>query len=329
MITALAILLALFIARSIVEPLRLLTTAARAFGAGDLQTRTLITSKGTLRELGLTFNQMAEQIAEREEKLKALDRLKSEFVSNVSHELRTPLTTIKTLITVLRNGKITKAEREDYLQTIAVECDRQIDFIQNLLDLSRIESGAYKVKFNKTDVTKVITSTVEMQQRAAASRNLHLKAELPKNELPKIETDAAALQRVIVSLIENAMKYTPEKGEIRLSAENRGENLAIIISDNGCGIAKEDLPHIFERYYRGRPFHFQEKENTDDPDGCDELQDLNETAGIGLGLYLVNALIEQICGEIIVESPIENELRGTRFTILLPLKNISKNTQHF
>lgn len=310
-ITILAILLALFIAHGIVEPLRFLGKAAREFGAGNLTTRTKIIGSGTLRELGLTFNQMAEQIAEREEKSKELDRLKSEFVSNVSHELRTPLTTIKTLTRVLQNNNTNQSEREEYLQTIAVECDRQIDFIQKLLDLSRIESGAYKVSFQQTDVVKLLSALFEMQQKAARSRNLVLETNLPKSSFPTIQTDSGALQRVILSLLENAMKYTPENGKILISAEQHGEQIAITVSDTGCGIVEEDLPHIFERYYRGRPLVTKVNEHS-----SVESSGENETSGIGLGLYLVKALVEQLHGEISVESPINKNGQGTRFTII-------------
>jgi signal transduction histidine kinase len=317
-IAGLAVLLALFIAHGIVEPLQLLTKATREFGAGDLSARSPIAGGDSLRELGITFNQMAEQIAEREEKLKELDRLKSDFVSNVSHELRTPLTTIKTLTRVLENQNLSRAERDEYVQTIAMECDRQIDFIQNLLDLSRIESGAYKVSFRPIDVRQTLLTAVEIQKRAALSRKIGLTLEPMADNLPEIETDAGTLQRIVVSLIENAMKYTPENGSIRVSGERLVDKVAISISDTGCGIHPDDLPHVFEKYYRGRPLTPLNSDGTNDDTEC--LAAVNETSGIGLGLYLVRALVEQIHGDISVESPTEENQRGTRFTIIVPVK---------
>ena len=314
-VTLLAFLLALLMARGIIEPLRLLTKAARAFGAGNLQARAEVTGGGALKVLGESFNLMAARIAERERNLKELDRLKSEFVSSVSHELRTPLTTIKTLVRVLQRNKVTKLESEEYLQTIAVECDRQIDFVQNLLDLSRIEAGAYKVSFAETDVKNLLEELIETQRRAAQTRGLNLNLELPREDLPPILTDAGALRRVFLSLIENAMKYTPEGGRITFSVNHRNDQIAVNITDDGCGIAAADLSHIFERYYRGRPLESKYKAASN----RENRISANQTPGIGLGLYLVKNLVEQIHGEITARSPANPTGQGTQFTVLLPV----------
>ncbi len=310
-IASLAILLVLFIARGIVEPLRRLTEAARFFGAGDLRARTKIKGGSPVRELGETFNQMAEQIAEREEKSKELDRLKSEFVSSVSHELRTPLTTIKTLTRVLEGDNIGADEREEYLQTIAVECDRQIEFVQNLLDLSRIESGAYRVSFVETDVRGVLADCVDANLPAADARGVKLHFETPKAVLPTVLTDPRTLRRIVSSLIENSMKYTPPNGRIEISAEPREAHIAIEVSDTGCGIAADDLPHVFERFFRGQPLDATIR------DAKDAL--INETSGIGLGLYLVKNLAAEIEAEVLVDSPAQDSVRGAVFTVLVPL----------
>jgi signal transduction histidine kinase len=317
-ITFLAILLAFVIARSITEPMHLLSKAARAFGGGDLSIRAEITESGATREVGLTFNQMAEQIAERETKLKELDRLKSEFVSNVSHELRTPLTTIKTLTRVLQNNNLTPAEREDYLQTIGVECDRQIDFVQNLLDLSRIESGAYRINLSPTDAGQILENCFTSQRHAAAARSLQLKFQA-SDTLPLVLTDATALRRIVLSLLENALKYTPENGVIRLSAERVEDRVMISICDTGCGIAPKDIPHIFEKFYRGNGLPKPDSAPGNVSYNENECLNSNEFSGVGLGLYLVKTLIDQIGAEINVESPVTKDRQGTKFTLLLPV----------
>ena len=129
----LAIAGAVAIARGIAHPIRWLTTAARGFGGGDLSKRANFRAQGELEDLRKSFNSMAALIEARETRLLELDRLKSDFVSGVSHEMRTPLTTIKTLARVLRSGKVTDSEREEFLETINAECDRQIDLVLNLL----------------------------------------------------------------------------------------------------------------------------------------------------------------------------------------------------
>jgi signal transduction histidine kinase len=322
LVAVLAVAAAYWMARSITRPMRHLTGAARAFGAGDLTARTEVAGDGTIGELGLTFNQMAEEITQREEELKALDRLKSEFVSSVSHELRTPLTTIKTLTRVLQSNKISEAERGEFLETIAVECDRQIDFVQTLLDLSRIESGAYKISLAQTDAAKVLRESIEAHRRTADSRKLNLKFIASPNDLPPALTDAGALRRIVSSLIENAMKYTPEGGEIAVSANQKNARIAVEITDDGCGIRAEDLPRVFEKFYRGQPLESKSNAN----DGGEFSSEIDcvaasEAAGVGLGLYLVHNLVEQISGEIVAESPVKEKGRGTKFTVFLPVSS--------
>lgn len=317
----LAVLAALFITNTIVAPMRVLNDAARAFGAGDLRTRTEIVESGVIRELGQTFNQMARQIAEREEKLKELDRLKSDFVSNVSHELRTPLTTIKTLVHVLQQGGVSAAERREFLETIAVECDRQIEFVQNLLDLSRIESGDYRIKPVDVDVDALLRGAVEAQKHAAAARGLEIEFQRPAAPLPNIVTDAGALRRIVASLLENAVKYTPAGGTVRLRAAARGDRVEIEIADTGCGIAADDLPRIFEKFYRGRPLG---EANGAERPSADECDAVGETNGVGLGLYLVKNLADQIGARIGAASPAAGGERGTSFKLSVPLEDQKK-----
>lgn len=319
LIASLAILTAFLIARSIVEPMRILTGAARAFGNGDLSARTEVEKNGPIRELGLTFNQMAEQIAMRENKLEELDRLKSEFVSNVSHELRTPLTTIKTIARLLQRNNIEAEERENYLETIVAECDRQTEFVQNLLDLSRIESGAYRTKLTQTDIVQVLQNSVKTQRNAAEARGLNIEVILPEETPPPALTDETALHRIISGLLENAIKYSGDNSTIRIKIERRSEQLVIEISDNGCGIAQEDLPRIFEKFYRGRPLQFPDELAEDNLDLETDHLIFNEKSGIGLGLYLVKSLVDQIEARITVESPVEETQKGAKFTVFLPI----------
>lgn len=303
-----AVVAALIIERSITRPMQRLRGAAQSLGAGDLKTRAPVTARGEIGELGAAFNQMAEQIAEREERLKELDRLKSEFVSGVSHELRTPLTTIKTLTHVLLRGRQTEDERREFLETISAECDRQIDLVLNLLDLSRIESGAYKVSLARVNPVEVMLSCVTSGQHAAEAHGQELKLEVPA-ELSSVRADKGALRRALCSLVENAIKYTPAGGLITLSASQAGSEVTIRVKDTGCGIHAEDLPHVFDKFYRGRPASAQK-------DSSANKSDCVEQPGIGLGLYLVRSLVEQLDGRVVAES---GERGGAAFSICLPV----------
>ena len=300
----LAIAAALVIERSIVRPVRRLRATSQRLGGGDLTARAPLLGGGEIGDLGTAFNTMAGQIAEREERLKELDRLKSEFVSSVSHELKTPLTTIKLLAHLLQRTDLTDEEKLDYSKTIAIECDRQIDFVGNLLDLSRIESGAYKLRHTRVDARELIRSCVEVERHRAESLGLTLETRVPVR-IPPVSGDGEALRRVIRGLIDNAIKYTPAGGRITVSAQETDTSLAISVSDTGKGIPEADLPHIFEKFYRVA------SGAEDGPTG------LPGTAapGVGLGLYLAQHIVSQLNGELTVESKQGN----TTFTMLLPL----------
>src|SRR5918999_43673 len=165
-----AVLAAIILQRNIVRPIHRLQHAAISLGQGNLGARAPIDSAQEIGELGAAFNLMASQIKEREDRLAELDRLKSEFVSSVSHELRTPLTTIKTLTRLLLRGGQDEEERREYLETIGVECDRQIDLVLNLLDLSRIEGGVFRLTHERVDAGEIVSSVVKSEARAAEKR---------------------------------------------------------------------------------------------------------------------------------------------------------------
>lgn len=296
----LALAAALVIERSIVLPVRRLRAAAQRLGGGDLTARAQQLGGGEIRDLGNTFNTMATQIAEREERLTELDRLKSEFVSSVSHELKTPLTTIKLLAHLLQRNDVSEEEKLDYSKTIAVECDRQIEFVGNLLDVSRIESGAYKLRKMRVDVRELIDSCVRVERHRAELLGVCLTTDVPA-EISDVSGDFEALRRMIRSLIDNAIKYTPEGGRIKVSARASDETVAISVSDTGKGIPEADLPRIFDKFYRSAP----------------EAGDEASTAapGVGLGLYLAQHIVGQLNGEITVES---KQGKGTTFSVNLP-----------
>ena len=254
------------------------------------------------KQLALVKEQSARIEAEK------ANAVKDEFLAAVSHELRTPLTTIKTLTRVMQRRELAREEQSEYLKDIASECDRQIEFVQTLLDLSRIESGAYKIEYQPVDVIRLLGEIAEEFRGAIKARNLKLELILPDASVPVIITDSKALRQIVRSTIENAMKYTPEGGDIRISLESRNEQLVIFVADNGCGIAAADLPHIFDRFYRGRPLG-----------NSSEIEEFNETPGVGLGLFLVAALVNEIGAQISVVSPVPDTYNGTEFSISLPL----------
>jgi PAS domain S-box-containing protein len=253
---------------------------------------------------------------------------KDDFLALVSHEFRTPLTTIKTLVRVMQADNGSSIEWREYLETIAVECDRQIDMVLNLLDVSRIEKGAVDLTHAKVNVCEVLRSCDKIERHAARSRHQDLKTEIPQEPL-LILGDAKALRRALCTITENAIKYTPEGGAIKLSAARRvrqratdNDEITISVMDNGRGIRSEDLPHIFEKFYRGRsPATARAKTKDQMPDDSHRRA---EAPGVGLGLYLARRIIESLGGCIEVESA---PLRGTCFTIKLPAYEESEESK--
>jgi signal transduction histidine kinase len=306
---------ALLIARSIARPVRLLNFAAEEFGEGNFSARAPTEGQDEMSRLGMNFNAMAERLQKREERLAELDRLKSEFVSTVSHELRTPLTTIKALTRLLMRDGIDETKRREYIETISVECDRQIDFVLNLLDLSRIEGGVMRVTHERVDVEEVISSVVKSETRSAEKRRHVLRVE-PKPEVPPVCADPKELRRVLSNIVENAIKYTPDGGRIILSAFEKDSHVVISVADNGRGIPAKDMPILFDKFHRGRPAPHSPA-LAEGTTNAEFLEDA-DVSGVGLGLYLGRNVMERMGGRISVDSEVG---RGSTFKLHLPLWN--------
>lgn len=278
-------------------------------------------------------------------------RVKDEFLQMVSHEFRTPLTTIKTLVRVLQHGGSSADEQLEYLETIASESDRLIDMILNLLDISRLEENDVDLKREPLDINRVLISCEQIERPAATARNQVFNVALDKS-LPKVAGDEKALRRALCTVIENAIKYTPENGMVTVAARHIGhsiarktqladkkiaaelfgdlpsqmdfaveieappetDQIAVIICDTGRGILPEDIPKLFQKFYRGKkPFADTATDGTPD-----DAAGKAETPGVGLGLYLAKRVVNALDGRIAVNS---EPGRGSCFTIFLPVWN--------
>ncbi len=259
------------------------------------------------REALLVREQAARKEAEQ------ANAVKDEFIAAASHELRTPLTTIKALTRVLLRQQPSETERREYLEDIASECDRQIDLVHNLLDLSRIKAGGVTINSSRVDADEVLRACEKIERVEAEAHNHDLRVEVA-HDLPLISADHSALRRAICTIIENAIKYTPDGGTITLRAQAHGEGVSIEVEDSGRGIRPEDLPHIFDKFYRGRA-----ATDGNHTSSADE----QEVPGIGLGLHLARALVEGMNGTIEVRS---RTGQGSRFSVCLPVWEKEVNT---
>ena len=234
-----------------------------------------------------------------------LDKSRREFVANVSHEMRTPLTSIKGACETILSDRNMPPETEDFFLHMAVdECDRMTRIVSDLLVLSRLDNKRTKWSIQKFDTNAALRHICEVMRVEAAAHSHKLSLE--SGQLPEIVADKERIEQVIINVVSNAIKYTPDGGEIKLKARADGEFVEIAISDNGIGIPSEDLPHLFERFYR------VEKSRT------------SETGGTGLGLAIAKEIVDAHGGSISISSELGS---GTTVTIRLPLETKLKTVE--
>jgi two-component system phosphate regulon sensor histidine kinase PhoR len=227
--------------------------------------------------------------------MRQLQQMRTEFVSNVSHELKTPLTSIKGYVETLLETKPDQEIYQNFLEIIADETNRLELLIDDILNLSKIESGVAELE-EKVDLTQVMNNLLSLLNPKAEEAGIDLKL-LLEDDLPLISGNYNQLSRLMINLVDNAIKYTEAGGEVIVRAQVKESRLVIVVEDNGLGIPNKDLARIFERFYRvdkGRS---------------------RQLGGTGLGLSIVKHIVENHQGQIRVESELE---RGTKFIINLP-----------
>lgn len=230
--------------------------------------------------------------------IKHLERVRKDFVANVSHELKTPLTAIKGYIEALLDGAKDDPKRSvEFLQILMRHTDQLNNIIADLLTLSQIESGQYRWKREPITISVLIESVTGMLRPLAEKKHQNLSSTVPLG-LPSVPGDPDKLTQALMNLVENAIKYTPEKGMITVEAKAGEKEIEITVTDTGLGISRKDLQPIFERFYR-----------------VDRARS-RELGGTGLGLSIVKHIIESHGGTVEVQSQAG---KGSRFTIHLPI----------
>lgn len=238
-------------------------------------------------------------LREANEKLQKLDKAKSEFISIASHQLRTPLTVIKGYISMILQGNFGHLDKnkKESLQKVYESNERLIQLVENLLNISRIESGRMQLDFTAIHLQDLVTSVVDELTSAAARKGLKLEYRKPKKRLPLVTVDEEKLRQAVINIIDNAIKYTSE-GKVSVEVLLDGDYLKLCVTDTGAGIKKTELPELFKKFTRGR-----------------ETPLLN-TEGTGLGLYVAKQMINLHKGKIWAKS--EGEGKGSRFCFLIP-----------
>jgi len=299
---AIAVIVAAFLAHRFTTPITRLTDASRRLAGGDFTSRVatdeLTTGTLEIRAVSRQFNVMAARLEESVDIIRR-DRDRSrDFLADVSHELRTPIAATRTFIELLQGpAGEDAAARTEFLESSAGQLDRLDWLAQNLLELSKLDSGLVLLDLRPDDVRGTIESAVEQAQPAAERRGIRLTATLPDRPL-RFRHDPPRVGQVVTNLVGNALKFTPRGGEVRVTARagtTGGARIEVI--DTGIGIKADELQHIFNRFYRG--------------------SQSNEArgSGSGLGLSIVKSIVDMHHGTIAAESRVG---QGSRFVVTLP-----------
>lgn len=227
-----------------------------------------------------------------------LELARREFVANVSHELRTPLTTIKSYAETMMDMPTDESTQNRFLATMAAEADRMTRIVKDLLTLSKLDEGRYELRpFERLELSEFLSGIVERMYFSAKEKHQTIRYTPPK-EKSYVMTDRDKLEQVVINIISNAIKYTPENGHIEVYSGSLYRDAFIKVRDDGIGIPKENLPRIFERFYR-----------------VDKARS-RETGGTGLGLAIAKQIMTQLGGNITINS---EQDKGTEVIISVPL----------
>ncbi|MBL8030391.1 MAG: GHKL domain-containing protein [Candidatus Doudnabacteria bacterium] len=242
---------------------------------------------------------LSTQLADANEKLKALDQARSEFITIASHQLRTPPATIKWYLSAVLAGDFGKLtdEQKNVIDKANRTNNSQISLIDDMLNVSRIERGKMEFLFEETDALSLADITIEQLTPMSKEKNLNLQFKRPSGFLPKIMADKEKLRQVMNNLIDNALKYT-KQGDINVSLEQKNDEIVFSVKDTGKGFSKEEGEEIFQKFKRGN-------------------ESVKQSAGLGLGLYVAKVIIEQHKGKIWAES--QGQGKGSVFAFSLPV----------
>lgn len=284
-----ASVLSILLTSRLTTPLRRIAAAARKFGGGDFSVRVPVEGDDEVAQLAQTFNNMASS-------LETIDSSRASFMGNIAHELRTPMTTIKGFIDGMLDGTIPPEMQQHYLSLVSQEVGRLARLTQNMLDITKLEAGEYRVHASSYDVWETITAVVLSAEQRIEENKIQIDGFAPSKTM--VYADADLVYQVFYNIFDNAIKFTPEGGTIALSVTKSGGAVTISVQNTGEGISPEALPFVFERFYKE-----------------DKSRGLN-ARGNGLGLHICKVLVNLSGGKIWAESELGS---WCRFSFTLPI----------
>ncbi|NLZ92992.1 MAG: cell wall metabolism sensor histidine kinase WalK [Firmicutes bacterium] len=288
-------LLGRFLARRMTDPLQALTAAAEKMARGDFSQQVTVSTRDEIGRLTVQFNEMAQQLQQSTKQLK-------EFVANASHEMRSPLTSLNILVKSLRDYPLDKEEQQEFLADIDEELERLIRLVEDLLDLTRLDSVASDDTMALLDIVPAVRGTLEMLRKRAEEKELIFSYTLPERTTP-ILVVLHQIKQIVFNLVDNAFKYTPAGGQVKVTLSEETDCLKLCVIDTGVGIPADQREKVFERFYR-----------------VDKARS-REQGGTGLGLSIVREIVKRHGGKVWVEEGEQG--RGSVFIVTLPLPEIN------
>lgn len=283
-----AVILGWFVSKYITRPVEDVSRVAQEIAEGNFRSRVVVNSTDELGQLGVRFNHMAQR-------LENYERMRQDFVANVSHELRSPLTSIQGFVDAIIEGK-NPQDTDKQLAIIQAETHRISRLVSELLIISRYDAEVEPFNMGTFPMTNVVRRAVSSMRPQALAKQIEIKVDVAPN-LPDGYGDEDKIEQVIHNLLENAIRYSPAKSSILITARVEDEELLVKVKDTGSGIAKGELPKIWERFYR-----------------VDKARS-REAGGTGLGLAIVKEIVKRHGGKIRVESELG---QGTTFSFTIP-----------
>ncbi len=284
---------AIILAQMMIKPIKQMAKGAKLIGQGKLDTTIVVKSKDELESLARDLNKMSSQ-------LKEIDQLKSDFLASVTHELKSPLTSLIMYVDLFLEGaagELTE-KAEKFLKIMARSSKRLSRFIDDLLDMAKIERGKMEIKKESLEILPIVSEIAELIKPQADEKDIEIAMNIPDN-LPLVFVDGDRTRQIITNLLSNSIKFTPEKGKISIKIQDEKEHFQVSISDTGIGIPPEQIGKIFDKFEQVKEI----RERVKGPKGT------------GLGLAIVKSIVEAQGGKIWVESEVD---KGSTFYFTLP-----------
>ena len=292
-----------FLSAHVRRRLRAMNQAISAFQEGDYGQRAAEGPPDEIGRLSDAFNKMADTIVDNMEELKRKDRLRRELIANISHDLRGPVTSVLGYLETLLEYPTTEAERVKFLTVAYENAVTQQQMVDDLFHLASLEANESKARPEFCAFETIVESAVQSLLPAFQKKNLNVQTQIAEN-LPRVFVDAAMIQRVLLNLLSNSARYTPQGGRITICLTPEEDAVTCSVSDTGIGIPEHDLPFIFDSFYRAN------RHRPEDP------------GGTGLGLAIVKNLLALNHSVPLVKSVLGE---GTTFTFSLPIRERSES----